>query len=57
MNVNPTAVLWLGRIYLVISVALWPVTTIISTALAVSQKVPDLRPRRAAPPPRATARG
>ncbi len=57
MNLSPAAVVWLGRIYLVVSVALWPVTTIISTVAAVSLKVPNLRRRRAVSLRRAAAQG
>jgi hypothetical protein len=47
MNPNPTTVLWLGRLYFVLSVLLWPATTIISTAFAIKQKVPRPAARRA----------
>jgi hypothetical protein len=46
MNPNPTAVLWFGRIYFAVSVILWPLTTIISTALAIKLKIPRPAERR-----------
>jgi hypothetical protein len=46
MNPSPTMVLWFGRIYFVVSVILWPLTTIISTALAIKLKIPRATERR-----------
>jgi hypothetical protein len=49
MNPSPTAVLWLGRIYFAVSVVLWPLTTIISTAFAIKLKIPRPAQRRPLP--------
>ena len=47
MNPSPAALRWLGRLYFAISVLLWPVTTIVSTAFALKQKIPRAAERRA----------
>ena len=42
MTPGPTFLRWFERVYLVVSVILWPVTTIISTAYALKLKIPAL---------------
>jgi hypothetical protein len=49
MMPNPTVLRWFGRIYFAVSVMSWPLTTIISTALAIKLKIPRAVERRAAP--------
>lgn len=39
---SPTALRALGHAYVVVSALLWPLTTLISTALALKLKVPPL---------------
>ena len=46
---EPHVPAWFGRVYVAVSILLWPVTTIISTAYALKLKIPALpdwrRPR------------
>ena len=46
MNPSPTFLRWFGRAYVALSILLWPVTTIISTAYAIKLKIPALPDRR-----------
>lgn len=48
MNPSPTALRWFGRICFFLSFILWPLTTIVSTAIAIKLKIPHF--------PRATER-
>jgi hypothetical protein len=57
MNPSPTFLRWFERVYFVVSVLLWPVTTIISTAYALKLKIPALRDRRRQPLRDQAARG
>lgn len=47
MTMTPATVQWLGRLYFALSVLLWPLTTIISTACAIKLKIPRPVQRRA----------